>query len=114
MQRAAAEFRDRPSTFLACRVDVHCTRYQPSYQIQLLGHLRVDRRTLLPAIQTAKMVNISEVKGNARDNRTAAHTHIKGLGLRPDGTAETSGNGFVGQTAAREVENTSASRRTDG
>ncbi|KIV98141.1 RuvB-like helicase 1 [Exophiala mesophila] len=49
------------------------------------------------------MVNISEVKGNARENRTAAHTHIKGLGLRPDGTAETSGNGFVGQTAAREA-----------
>jgi RuvB-like protein 1 (pontin 52) len=50
------------------------------------------------------MVNISEVKGNSRENRTAAHTHIKGLGLRPDGTAETSGNGFVGQTAAREVD----------
>jgi RuvB-like protein 1 len=49
------------------------------------------------------MVNISEVKGTARDNRTAAHTHIKGLGLRLDGTAETSGHGFVGQTAAREV-----------
>lgn len=49
------------------------------------------------------MVNISEVKGNARENRTAAHTHIKGLGLRPDGTAEPSGNGFVGQAAAREV-----------
>lgn len=49
------------------------------------------------------MVNISEVKGNSRENRTAAHTHIKGLGLRADGTAEVSGNGFVGQTAAREV-----------
>lgn len=49
------------------------------------------------------MVNLSEVKGTSRDNRTAAHTHIKGLGLRPDGTAETAGNGFVGQTAAREV-----------
>jgi RuvB-like protein 1 (pontin 52) len=49
------------------------------------------------------MVNLSEVKGNSRENRTAAHTHIKGLGLRNDGTAETSGNGFVGQTAAREV-----------
>ncbi|KIV80388.1 RuvB-like helicase 1 [Exophiala sideris] len=49
------------------------------------------------------MVNLSEVKGNARDNRTAAHTHIKGLGLRSDGTAETSGHGFVGQTAAREA-----------
>ena len=49
------------------------------------------------------MVNLSEVKGNSRENRTAAHTHIKGLGLRNDGTAETSGSGFVGQTAAREV-----------
>ncbi len=50
------------------------------------------------------MMNLSEVKGTSRENRTAAHTHIKGLGLRSDGTAETSGNGFVGQTAAREVE----------
>lgn len=49
------------------------------------------------------MVQISEVKGNARDNRTAAHTHIKGLGLRPDGTAERQSAGFVGQAAAREV-----------
>ncbi|KAL4771260.1 RuvB-like helicase 1 [Aspergillus nidulans var. acristatus] len=49
------------------------------------------------------MVQISEVKGNSRDNRTAAHTHIKGLGLRPDGTAEVSGDGWVGQAAAREA-----------
>ncbi|KAI1937569.1 RuvB ATP-dependent DNA helicase pontin [Ophidiomyces ophidiicola] len=49
------------------------------------------------------MVQISEVKGNSRENRTAAHTHIKGLGLRPDGTAETSSSGFVGQVSAREA-----------
>ena len=49
------------------------------------------------------MVTISEVKGNSRENRTAAHTHIKGLGLRNDGYAETNGAGFVGQVAAREV-----------
>jgi RuvB-like protein 1 (pontin 52) len=49
------------------------------------------------------MVNISEVKGNNRDNRTAAHTHIKGLGLRQDGTAEKQQNGFVGQEKAREA-----------
>ncbi len=54
------------------------------------------------------MVQISEVKGNSRDNRTAAHTHIKGLGLRPDGTAETSGDGWVGQASAREVRNTTS------
>ena len=49
------------------------------------------------------MVTISEVKGNSRENRTAAHTHIKGLGLRSDGYAESLGGGFVGQLAAREV-----------
>lgn len=49
------------------------------------------------------MVQISEVKGNSRENRTAAHTHIKGLGLRGDGYAETLGAGFIGQVAAREV-----------
>ncbi|KAL2073570.1 hypothetical protein VTL71DRAFT_10896 [Oculimacula yallundae] len=49
------------------------------------------------------MVQISEVKGNARDSRTATHTHIKGLGLRPDGTAEKQAHGFVGQVAAREA-----------
>ena len=49
------------------------------------------------------MVTISEVKGNSRENRTAAHTHIKGLGLRSDGYAESQNAGFVGQLAAREV-----------
>ncbi|KAI1974828.1 RuvB ATP-dependent DNA helicase pontin [Ophidiomyces ophidiicola] len=49
------------------------------------------------------MVQISEVKGNSRENRTAAHTHIKGLGLRLDGTAEPSSSGFVGQVSAREA-----------
>ena len=50
------------------------------------------------------MVTISEVKGNSRENRTAAHTHIKGLGLKSNGYAETTGAGFVGQVAAREVQ----------
>ncbi|KAI9789324.1 MAG: RuvB ATP-dependent DNA helicase pontin [Peltula sp. TS41687] len=49
------------------------------------------------------MVQISEVKGNSRENRTAAHTHIKGLGLRADGYAERTAGGFVGQAAAREA-----------
>ena len=49
------------------------------------------------------MVQISEIKGNNRDNRTAAHTHIKGLGLKSDGTSETQAGGFVGQQQAREV-----------
>lgn len=49
------------------------------------------------------MVQISEVRGNSRDNRTAAHTHIKGLGLNSQGVAEKQAAGFVGQTTAREV-----------
>ncbi|CAI7631803.1 unnamed protein product [Penicillium glandicola] len=49
------------------------------------------------------MVQISEVKGNSRENRTAAHTHIRGLGLRSDGTPENNADGFVGQGSAREA-----------
>ncbi|KAF2664094.1 AAA family ATPase pontin [Microthyrium microscopicum] len=48
-------------------------------------------------------VQINEVKGNQRDNRTATHSHIKGLGLRSDGTAESNAAGFIGQAAAREA-----------
>ncbi|KAF2096375.1 TIP49-domain-containing protein [Rhizodiscina lignyota] len=49
-------------------------------------------------------VNISEVKPNSRENRTAAHSHIRGLGLERDGSASKSGSaGFVGQAAAREA-----------
>ncbi|KAH6613357.1 AAA family ATPase-like protein [Chaetomium tenue] len=49
------------------------------------------------------MVQISEVRGNTRDNRTAAHTHIKGLGLNSHGIAEKQAAGFVGQSSAREA-----------
>ncbi|KAF2708469.1 TIP49-domain-containing protein [Pleomassaria siparia CBS 279.74] len=52
----------------------------------------------------AAPVPISEVKGNSRENRTAAHSHIKGLGLQAsDGRASTTGGGFIGQAAAREA-----------
>jgi len=59
------------------------------------------------------MVQISEVKGNSRENRTAAHTHIKGLGLRSDGISEVSADGFVGQATAREVRDRSKMMETD-
>jgi RuvB-like protein 1 (pontin 52) len=61
------------------------------------------------------MVQISEVKGNdyrrkqtydlgtARENRVAAHSHIRALGLREDGVADQSAAGFIGQQQAREV-----------
>jgi RuvB-like protein 1 (pontin 52) len=61
----------------------------------------------------AATVPVSEVKSNTRESRTAAHSHIKGLGLKgPDGHADTSGGGFIGQAAAREVLHTQC--RPDG
>jgi hypothetical protein len=38
-----------------------------------------------------------------RSSRIAPHSHIKGLGLTPEGFANNDGAGFVGQTNAREV-----------
>lgn len=50
------------------------------------------------------MVQISEVKDTqTRESRTAAHTHIKGLGLNEHGIAKHIEGGFVGQTDAREA-----------
>lgn len=49
------------------------------------------------------MVQISEVPSSTRQTRTAAHSHIRGLGLRSDGRAEKTSAGFVGQAAAREA-----------
>ena len=62
------------------------------------------------------MVTISEVNNNNNNdkvtsssstqhgaNRTAAHTHIKGLGLDSQGVARSMEGGFVGQVAAREA-----------
>ncbi|KAG7194139.1 RuvB ATP-dependent DNA helicase pontin [Scheffersomyces spartinae] len=50
------------------------------------------------------MVQISEVKDpKAKDSsRTAAHTHIRGLGLDEHGIAKKVEGGFIGQTSARE------------
>ncbi|KAH9865242.1 RuvB ATP-dependent DNA helicase pontin [Plenodomus lingam] len=49
-------------------------------------------------------VPVSEVKSaHDRSARTAAHSHIKGLGLSGDGRAIPSAHGFVGQAAAREA-----------
>lgn len=50
------------------------------------------------------MVQINEVKDTSgRESRTAAHTHIKGLGLDEHGLAKRVDGGFVGQSDAREA-----------
>ena len=38
-----------------------------------------------------------------RSSRIAPHSHIKGLGVSPEGYANLDGAGFIGQTNAREV-----------
>ena len=47
-------------------------------------------------------LKIQEV-GSTSDKRVAAHSHIRGLGLNDDGTAQAIAAGFVGQALAREV-----------
>ena len=48
-------------------------------------------------------MKIEEVESTTRNQRVATHTHIKGLGLREDGTAEPIAAGLVGQGPAREA-----------
>ncbi|KAJ1924372.1 RuvB ATP-dependent DNA helicase pontin [Tieghemiomyces parasiticus] len=48
-------------------------------------------------------MQIEEVKSNTREQRVATHSHIRGLGLKSDGTAEPVATGFVGQENAREA-----------
>ena len=48
-------------------------------------------------------MKIEDVESTTRTQRVAIHTHIKGLGLREDGTAEPIASGLVGQYSAREA-----------
>ncbi len=48
-------------------------------------------------------MRVEEVKASDLLQRVAAHTHVKGLGLNEDGTAQTVAAGLVGQTKAREA-----------
>ncbi|KAL1924739.1 uncharacterized protein VTP21DRAFT_4393 [Calcarisporiella thermophila] len=48
-------------------------------------------------------MKINEVKNTTREQRIATHSHIKGLGLRDDGSVEEIAAGFVGQETAREA-----------
>ncbi|TPX62811.1 hypothetical protein PhCBS80983_g00001 [Powellomyces hirtus] len=48
-------------------------------------------------------MKIQEVQSTTKEQRIATHSHIKGLGLRDDGSAEPVAAGFVGQENAREA-----------
>ena len=51
----------------------------------------------------AGTMRIEEVASTTKTQRVATHTHIKGLGLKDDGTAHPMAAGFVGQEQAREA-----------
>lgn len=55
-------------------------------------------------------MKIEEVKSTTKTQRINAHSHVKGLGLKEDGTAEASAAGLVGQAQAREVRATPGPR----
>eukprot|EP00741_Cyanophora_paradoxa_P004836 tig00000836_g4692.t1 len=48
-------------------------------------------------------MKIEEVKSTTKTQRIATHSHVKGLGLKDDGTAEVIAAGMVGQVKAREA-----------
>mmetsp|Transcript_22787 Transcript_22787/g.53160 ORF Transcript_22787/g.53160 Transcript_22787/m.53160 type:complete len:455 (+) Transcript_22787:40-1404(+) len=48
-------------------------------------------------------MKIDEVKSTTKTERVATHSHLKGLGVSEDGTAEPEAAGFVGQEKAREA-----------
>ena len=48
-------------------------------------------------------MKIEEVKSTTKQQRVAAHSHVKGLGLSDDGKAVEVGGGLVGQEKAREA-----------
>lgn len=82
---------------------VNAVLWEPIEHIQHSRSRKIRQASPENLESLTKMVQISEVKGNKRDNRTAAHTHIKGLGLKSDGYADQQSGGFVGQVTAREV-----------
>lgn len=48
-------------------------------------------------------MRIEEVASTTKTQRVATHTHIKGLGIKDDGSAIPMAAGFVGQEQAREA-----------
>lgn len=50
-----------------------------------------------------EVTQIEEVRSTTKTQRIASHTHIKGLGLKEDGSANPNAQGMVGQELAREV-----------
>ena len=48
-------------------------------------------------------MKIEQIASQTKTERIAAHSHVRGLGLKEDGTALPVAGGLVGQAEAREV-----------
>ena len=97
-----------PSAPPSARSPRHSTpQPPPAAAHQPTTHSRSQRLspTVFPLIPPAAMssMKIEEVKSSEQLSRIATHTHIRGLGVRDDGTVIPIAAGLVGQEAAREV-----------
>lgn len=59
--------------------------------------------TMMEVEGSASPMKVINMAGADRANRVAPHTHIRGLGLSADGSAQPAASGLVGQTKAREA-----------
>lgn len=67
---------------------------------QLLAYLFLQ----MAQKEDIRNIDIKEVgKSNTKYQRIAAHSHVRGLGLNEDGSANPNSSGFIGQIQAREV-----------
>ena len=55
------------------------------------------------AVNIQDMAQINSGNSSLAEKRIATHSHIRGLGLREDGTANLADGGFIGQAGAREA-----------
>jgi RuvB-like protein 1 (pontin 52) len=57
----------------------------------------------MASTSTAPTITVPSTSSTVRSSRIAPHSHIKGLGLGPEGNALPASAGFIGQEMAREV-----------
>ena len=88
-----------PSPRLAMKIDEVSPAASPTLLVLQALHQhnakQQKRKTYAPPLR-------QKVASTTKRARVATHTHIKGLGLKEDGTALPSGAGWVGQESARE------------
>ena len=91
----------RPS-FLV-RIAVKPWQWHTGLRYDLYSSILYRSSSIDAVIVPPLRMKIEDVQSTARQQRVAAHTHIKGLGLDAHGSALSIGTGMVGQEKAREA-----------